>query len=114
MSDYPIRIEKSETIYSFWESGEGDMAELAIGLYDLTAHYKALWDDYHELEVRLSAHLENEGEECPLCILEAEVRELEAVVDAAKLAYEYRNANDEAKSHYENELWQFVADLETQ
>ena len=26
------------------------MGELAIGLYDLTAHYKALWDDYAQLE----------------------------------------------------------------
>ena len=47
MSEYPIRVEKSEAIYGHWENGDGDMAELAIGLYDLTAHYKALWDDYH-------------------------------------------------------------------
>ena len=50
MSDYPPRVGKSERIYQLWESGEGDMGELAIGLYDLTAHYKALWDDYTQLE----------------------------------------------------------------
>lgn len=50
MTDYPPRVEKSENIYRLWESGEGDMGELAIGLYDLTAHYKALWDDYAQLE----------------------------------------------------------------
>ena len=50
MSDYPPRVTKSENIYALWESGEGDMGELAIGLYDLTAHFKALWDDYAKLE----------------------------------------------------------------
>jgi len=43
MGDYPPRVTKSENIYALWEKGEGDMGELAIGLYDLTAHYKALW-----------------------------------------------------------------------
>jgi len=61
MSDYPPIVTKAEQIYKLWESGEGDMGELAIGLYDLTAHYKALWDDYFALEaesVRLRVALE--------------------------------------------------------
>jgi len=53
MSDYPPRVEKSENIYELWESGEGDMDELAIGLYDLTAQYKALYDDYVQLEAEI-------------------------------------------------------------
>lgn len=54
MSDYPPRVEKSENIYKLWKSGEGDMDELAVGLYDLTAHYKALHDDYTQLEAELA------------------------------------------------------------
>ena len=65
MDDYPPRVEKSENIYKLWETGEGDMAELAIGLYDLTAHYKALWDDYAQLEA------ENEGLKKRIRMLEA-------------------------------------------
>lgn len=58
MSDYPPRVEKSENIYKLWETGEGDMGELAIGLYDLTAHYKALWDDYAQLEAIKDEYIE--------------------------------------------------------
>jgi hypothetical protein len=47
--DYPPRVGKSENIYKLWETGEGDMDELAIGLYDLTAHYKALWTEHEAL-----------------------------------------------------------------
>lgn len=46
---YPPRIEKSEAMYGNWEAGDGDMGELAVGLYNLTAEYKALWDDCTEL-----------------------------------------------------------------
>ena len=58
MSDYPPRVGKSENIYKLWETGEGDMAELAIGLYDLTAHFKALYDDYIKLEAKNKRLLE--------------------------------------------------------
>ena len=54
MSDYPPRVTKSEAMYALWENGEGDMSELAIGLYDLTAHYKALWDEHEALEAELA------------------------------------------------------------
>ena len=66
MGDYPPRVEKSENIYRLWETGEGDMGELAIGLYDLTAHYKELWDDYAQLEVeneRLKEYIEETCDE---------------------------------------------------
>ncbi len=53
MSDN-IRLEKSRNIYELWRTGDGDMGELAIGLYDLTAHYEALLDDYEKLEAKLS------------------------------------------------------------
>ena len=48
--DYPPRVGKSERIYKLWETGEGDMGELAIGLYDLTAHFKVLWDEHEALK----------------------------------------------------------------
>lgn len=44
--DYPARVAKSEAMHANWEQGDGDMDELAIGLYDLIAHYKALYEDY--------------------------------------------------------------------
>jgi predicted nuclease with TOPRIM domain len=50
---YPQRIEKSEAMYKMWEDGEGDIDELAIGLYNLIAEYKALWDDYAKLKTEL-------------------------------------------------------------
>ena len=43
---YPQRIEKSEIMYKMWKDGDGDIDELAIGLYNLTAEYKALWDEH--------------------------------------------------------------------
>ncbi len=46
------RIEKSQAIYEHWRAGDGDMNELAIGLYDLTADYETLLDDYEKLEVK--------------------------------------------------------------
>lgn len=52
---YPQCVEKAEAIYAHWERGDGDMGELAIGLYDLTAHYKALYEDYIRLEKELAA-----------------------------------------------------------
>ena len=55
MSDYPSRVRKSENMYELWESGYGDMKELAIGLHDLTAQYKALYDDYIKLEAEHDA-----------------------------------------------------------
>jgi len=79
MGDYPPRVTKSENIYALWEKGEGDMGELAIGLYDLTAHYKALWDDYAALKAENKRLLEeideliawHEGDDCPRARLEA-------------------------------------------
>lgn len=50
MSDYPQRVEKSEIMHQSWKAGDGNMDELAIGLYNLTAEYKALWDDYASLK----------------------------------------------------------------
>ncbi len=47
---YPTRVQKSEQSYAHWEAGDGDMGELAVGLYDLTAEYKALWRDYCTLQ----------------------------------------------------------------
>ena len=58
MSDYPSRVRKSEEMYELWESGFGDMKELAIGLHDLTAQYKALYDDYIKLEAERDALVE--------------------------------------------------------
>ena len=45
-NEYPPRVAKSEAMFANWDAGDGDMNELAIGLYDLVAEYKALWDDY--------------------------------------------------------------------
>jgi len=56
---YPQRIAKSENVFALWEAGEGDIAELAICLYDLTAEYKALWEDYEEAQATLSSLLGN-------------------------------------------------------
>ena len=51
--EYPQRVEKSENMYASWEAGDGDTDELAIGLYNLTAEYKALYDDYVNIEAML-------------------------------------------------------------
>jgi hypothetical protein len=56
MTDYPTRVAKSEAMYDNWEAGDGDMGELAIGLYNLTAEYKALWDDYVAQNARLAKY----------------------------------------------------------
>ena len=76
MDDYPPRVTKSENMFKLWETGEGDMGELAIGLYDLTAHYKALWDDYTQLEAELAKwrtkYSKNMCAECTLYGLECE------------------------------------------
>lgn len=47
--EYPQRVEKSEVMHQSWKAGDGNMDELAIGLYNLIAEYKALYDDYEEL-----------------------------------------------------------------
>ena len=47
------RLEKSRNIFQLWEDGDGDMTELAIGLYDLTAHYEVLLEDHEALEAKL-------------------------------------------------------------
>ena len=73
MSDYPQRVEKSENIYRLWETGEGDMGELAIGLYNLTADYKSLWDDY----TKLKAELSQREQDCIDRTVEAHVAEAE-------------------------------------
>ena len=62
MSDYPQRIEKSENMYLNWEAGDGDMDELAIGLYNLTAEYKALFDAYVKLEARITQAVEDSND----------------------------------------------------
>ena len=53
---YPQRVWKSEVMYKAWENGDGDIDELAIGLYDLVAEYKALYDDYIKLKRNIMRH----------------------------------------------------------
>ena len=50
------RIEKARNIFQLWEDGDGDMGELATGLYDLTADYEALLKDYEALEAKAWWH----------------------------------------------------------
>ena len=87
MSDYPQRVEKSENIYRLWDTGEGDMGELAIGLYNLTADYKSLWDDYTKLEEE-NERLRDAKVRCPHCVrlllLTDEGRRMMAEQDALK------------------------------
>ena len=66
MGDYPPRVTKSENIYKLWDTGEGDMGELAIGLYDLTAHFKVIWDENESLR----AEIESDNAELLECVIE--------------------------------------------
>lgn len=43
--------------------------QATIETHGLTSAYEKL----AQLEAKLAAHLENEGDECPLCLLEAEI-----------------------------------------
>lgn len=47
------RVEKARAIYQHWVDGDGDMGELAVGLYDLTADYEALLADNAVLRKRV-------------------------------------------------------------
>jgi hypothetical protein len=44
---------KARIIYEHWNESDGDEAELAIGIYNLAAHYEALLKDYDLLEARI-------------------------------------------------------------
>lgn len=46
----------------------------------MASELNALEDEVTQLEDKLAAHIENEGDECPLCILEAEVEAVGSVM----------------------------------
>ena len=67
-------LKKARNIFELWDSGDGDMGELAIGLYDLTAHYELLLID--------SAQLEQQVER-----LEEALKDSEGALHAARAAF---------------------------
>jgi hypothetical protein len=77
------------------------LVELENELADWRARRDEKWQDYenmradkYALEAELAAHLENEGDECPLCVVEAENQRLRDTNEmlASNLLAEAENA----------------------